>query len=61
MRLPLWIAGPAAVALAAADAALELQARVVSAAARAVIHGMDPDHVAPSIPAAPPPRAAERR
>jgi hypothetical protein len=40
MRIPLWFAGPAVIALAAVDAALELQARAVGTLTRALIQRM---------------------
>ncbi|EME20427.1 hypothetical protein [Rhodococcus triatomae] len=43
MRLPLWIGGPIVISLAAADAAIELQARAVGALTRATIRAMDND------------------
>lgn len=42
MRIPLWITGPAVIALSAVDAAIEIQNRVVGALTRAVIRRMDP-------------------
>ncbi|GAB2635486.1 hypothetical protein GCM10027068_13700 [Prescottella soli] len=42
MRLPLWIAGPAVIALSAVDAAIEVQNRAVGALTRAAIRRMDP-------------------
>ncbi|MGW4479920.1 hypothetical protein [Rhodococcus triatomae] len=41
MRLPVWVGGSLVVVLSVADAVVELQARAVAAAARAVIRGMD--------------------
>lgn len=42
MRIPMWIAGPAVIALSAVDAAIEVQNRAVGALTRAAIRGMDP-------------------
>lgn len=41
MRIPLWIVGPAVIALSAVDAALEVQSRAVGALTRAAIRRMD--------------------
>ncbi|MGW0041234.1 hypothetical protein [Rhodococcus sp. NPDC003348] len=43
MRIPLWIGGPVLIALSAADAALELQARTVRGLTRTVIRTMSAD------------------
>ena len=43
MRLPLWIGGPIVIGLAAADAAIELQARTIRVLTRATIRAMDND------------------
>jgi hypothetical protein len=45
MRLPLWIGGPIVIGLAAADAAIELQARTIGVLTRATIRAMDNDVV----------------
>lgn len=48
MRVPLWIGGPAVFALAAVDAALEVQTRAVGALTRALIYRTGtviPEHV----------------
>jgi hypothetical protein len=39
MRIPLWIGGPALLALSALDAALVIQARSVGSLMRAVMRG----------------------
>ncbi|MFF0818665.1 hypothetical protein ACFYVR_26480 [Rhodococcus sp. NPDC003318] len=41
MRIPLWIAGPAVIALSAVDATIEVQTRAVGALTRAAIRRMD--------------------
>ncbi|EME22632.1 hypothetical protein [Rhodococcus triatomae] len=43
MRLPLWIGGPIVIGLAAADAAIELQARAIGALTRAMFKAMADD------------------
>ncbi len=43
MRLPLWIGGPIVIGLAAADAAIELQARTIGILTRATMRAMDDD------------------
>lgn len=43
MRLPLWIGGPIVIGLAAADAAIELQARTIGVLTRATMRAMDDD------------------
>lgn len=40
MRIPLWIGGPAMIALSAVDAVLEIQIRAVQTLARAASSGM---------------------
>lgn len=40
MKIPLWIGGPAVIALSAVDAVLEIQLRAVQTLARAVTTGM---------------------
>ncbi|GAA4484197.1 hypothetical protein GCM10023094_36880 [Rhodococcus olei] len=40
MRIPLWIGGPAVIALSAVDAVLEIQIRAVRTLARAASSGM---------------------
>ena len=48
MRIPLWIGGPALLALAALDAALVIQARSVGSLMRALMRGMGTDLPEPS-------------
>ncbi|MFI6433399.1 hypothetical protein [Rhodococcus oryzae] len=47
MKIPLWIGGPALISLAAVDAALELQARVVGSLTRSLLRGMGTDVAEP--------------
>jgi hypothetical protein len=61
MRLPLWIGGPIVISLAAADAAIELQARAVGALTRATIKAMDDDVTLGAAPLLTDHAATERR
>ncbi|MFE3291670.1 hypothetical protein [Rhodococcus sp. NPDC059234] len=47
MRIPLWIGGPALVALATVDAALMIPVRSVGSLTRAVIRGMGTEILEP--------------